>query len=120
MTEGRLHVDSMLVNIFSNYRNVKRFAGGNYNFMTSESRKPSPVFVRDATGLVRDVGFFDIVVYNMLPIAPGLTLALYLFWIPGAFPGGSLVWAMLIACFLAIFIATTFGLMSMAMPRIRL
>jgi len=85
--------------------------------MGQESRKKPTLFLREATGLVREVGFWDAVVYNILPLAPGICLAYWLFWIPGTFPGGSIVGAMLVACFFALFIASSFGILSMAMPR---
>jgi len=85
--------------------------------MAEKSGKKPTTFLRDATGLVREVGFWDAVVYNILPLAPGVCLAWYVFWIPGTFPGASLVWAMVAACIFALFIASSFGLLSMAMPR---
>jgi amino acid transporter len=85
--------------------------------MGVESKKKPAAFLREATGLVREVGFWDAVVYNILPLSPGICLAYWLFWIPGTFPGGSIVWAMIVACVLAMFIASSFGILSMAMPR---
>ncbi|MGA2239924.1 MAG: hypothetical protein ABSG74_12000 [Candidatus Bathyarchaeia archaeon] len=85
--------------------------------MAKESGKKPTLFAREATGLVREAGFWDTVVYNILPLAPGIILAYQLFWIPGTFPGGSIVGAMIMACVLAICIATPYGLLSMAMPR---
>jgi len=84
--------------------------------MATERKAPAP-FLREATGLVREVGFWDAVVYNILPLAPGVCLAYWLFWIPGTFPGGSIIWAMGVALILAMFIASSFGVLSMAMPR---
>lgn len=75
------------------------------------------LFVRKATGLVREVGFWDAIVYNILPLAPGVCLAWYVFWIPGTFPGASMIGAMVAACFFALFIASAFGILAMAMPR---
>jgi len=85
--------------------------------MGTESRRAPTPFLREATGLVREVGFFDTFVYNVLPLAPGICLAYWLFWIPGTFPGGNIIWAMLVALVLAICIASSYGILSMAMPR---
>ncbi len=85
--------------------------------MTAKNTKVPTPFLREATGLVREVGFWDAVVYNILPLAPGVCLAYWLFWIPGTFPGASVIGAMLVALVLALFIASSFGILSMAMPR---
>ena len=79
--------------------------------------RPDTLFVRKATGLVREVSFWDAVIYNILPLAPGVCLSWYVFWIPGTFPGASMIGAMLAAGFFALFIASAFGILSMAMPR---
>lgn len=73
--------------------------------------------LRKATGLVREAGFWDTVVYNMLPAAPGVVLAFYVFWLPGTFPGSSIPWAMVAACLATLFVASSFGLLALAMPR---
>ena len=76
-----------------------------------------PLYLRKATGLVREVSMGETVVYNMLAAVPGLILAFSIFWILGAFPGVNMVLGMIIAFVLAAFIATAFGLLAAAMPR---
>ncbi len=75
------------------------------------------LYLRKATGLVREISMSNIIVYNMLPAVPGLILAFSLFWILGAFPGVNMILGMVIAFVLGAFIATAFGLLAVAMPR---
>lgn len=75
------------------------------------------LYLRKATGLVREITTSQLIVYNILPAVPGLILAFSLFWILGAFPGVNMIWGMVIALVLATFISTAFGLMVVAMPR---
>jgi basic amino acid/polyamine antiporter, APA family len=75
------------------------------------------LYLRKATGLVREITMSNIIVYNMLPAVPGLILAFSLFWILGAFPGVNMLLGMVIALVLGAFIATAFGLLAVAMPR---
>ena len=75
------------------------------------------LYLRKATGLVREITMGQVIVFNMLPAVPGLILAFSLFWILGAFPGVNMIWGMVIAFILAAFIATAFGLLALAMPR---
>jgi APA family basic amino acid/polyamine antiporter len=81
------------------------------------TEKAETFLLRKATGLVREAGFWDAVVYNMLPAAPGVVLALYVFWLPGTFPGSSIPWAMVAACLATLFVSSSFGLLALAMPR---
>ncbi len=81
------------------------------------SEKAETFLLRKATGLVREAGFWDTVVYNMLPAAPGVVLAFYVFWLPGTFPGSSIPWAMVAACLATLFVSSSFGLLALAMPR---
>lgn len=52
-----------------------------------------PLYLRKATGLVREVSMGETVVYNMLAAVPGLILAFSIFWILGAFPGVNMLGA---------------------------
>jgi APA family basic amino acid/polyamine antiporter len=82
-----------------------------------EKSVSSGLYLRKATGLVREITMGQTIVYNMLPAVPGLVLAFSLFWILGAFPGVNMVLGMVIAFILGTFIATAFGLLAVAMPR---
>ena len=75
------------------------------------------LYLRKATGLVREITMGQVVVYNMLPAVPGLVLAFSIFWILGSFPGVNMIWGMVIALVLGAAIATAFGLLAVAMPR---
>ena len=75
------------------------------------------LYLRKATGLVREITMGQVVVFNMLPAVPGLVLAFSIFWILGAFPGVNMILGMVITLILAAFIATAFGLLAVAMPR---
>jgi amino acid transporter len=74
------------------------------------------VFVRDATGLVREISAFDAFIGNfgVINIPLGLltfTTAEFIF------PGGNMVWASLLATVLSIFPAFIYTLLTWAMPR---
>jgi len=79
------------------------------------AKKP-PVFVRDATGLTREISTFDAFIGNfgVINIPLGLityTTAQYIF------PGGDVVYASLIATVLCIFPALVYTLLTWSMPR---
>ena len=74
-------------------------------------------FVRNATGLVRDVSPVSATIFNILPAAPGIVLAISLFWILSVFPGGNIFVAIGLVSVIAAVFALTFGLLSAAMPR---
>jgi amino acid transporter len=75
------------------------------------------LYLRKATGLVREISMGEALIYNVLPAVPGLILAWSFFWIIGAFPGVSMIGGMVIAAVLAVGIAVAFGLLAAAMPR---
>jgi APA family basic amino acid/polyamine antiporter len=88
--------------------------------MTKESKMAQlegKLFVRNATGLVRDVSPVSQTIFNILPAAPGIVLAISLFWILAVFPGGSIFLALALVVPIAAVFALTFGLLSQAMPR---
>ncbi len=85
---------------------------------SNEEKGAAPgLYLRKATGLVREITMGQVIVFNMLPAVPGLILAFSLFWILGAFPGVNMILGMVITLILAVFIATAFGLLAVAMPR---
>jgi len=75
------------------------------------------LYLRKATGLVREVGAGETIIFNILAAVPGLILAWAMFWILGAFPGVDMLWGIVISGFFAVGIAVAFGLMAVAMPR---
>lgn len=75
------------------------------------------LYVRRATGLVRDISPFSATLYNMLPTAPGVGLAISVFWVLGTYQGGHMIAAFWITGLIALAIALPFALLSMTMPR---
>jgi len=76
------------------------------------------VFTRDATGLVRNISWFDGLFMNMGTSGPvGYAVAYTIAWVPAAFPGANLVVTILLGTLLSFSIVATYGLFSAAMPR---
>jgi APA family basic amino acid/polyamine antiporter len=86
---------------------------------TTKSSQPAGggLFLRKATGLVREVSLGEAIIFNILPAVPGLILAWSMFWILGAFPGVNMLWGTIIAGLLCLGICVAYGLLSVAMPR---
>jgi APA family basic amino acid/polyamine antiporter len=77
-----------------------------------------PVFTRKSTGLVREVGLFDMTVFNAVstsPIGAALVFALFALVV---FPRGNPYIAFVVALILSLLVSTTFALLSAAIPRI--
>lgn len=77
-----------------------------------------PIYTRKATGLVREVGLVDQMVFNATstsPIGAGLVFALFAL---AVFPRGNPYIALAVAIMLAVLVSTTFALLSAAIPRI--
>lgn len=85
------------------------------------SRPPEgdlPVFSRKATGLVREIGMLDQVLFNAAstnPIGAALVFGLFTLIL---FPRSNFYVGILIALFAGIFVWTTFALLTAAIPRI--
>src|SRR3954463_8885484 len=74
------------------------------------------VFVRKATGLVRGWSTRDAFIYATFSINL-VTLGLYIFGYAPFIPGGSLVWAVLLAGFYLVVQGITYASLIAAMPR---
>ncbi|HXY82969.1 MAG TPA: amino acid permease [Candidatus Saccharimonadales bacterium] len=74
-------------------------------------------FLRDATGLVRQVGAFDSWIYGVMAISLGFGIALVFTLGPATFPGGSILLAIAIFAALMIFKDFLYAQMGTAMPR---
>jgi APA family basic amino acid/polyamine antiporter len=81
---------------------------------TTAPGKPE-VFTRRASGLVRVMSPYSAFAYNILTM--GLIFPWTYLWAPGAFPGGSLVWGIILAMVLEIPIALAYVWLSTALPR---
>ncbi len=85
--------------------------------MTSEVSAQRGLYVRKATGLVREVSPASAMWFNVLTAVPGLGLGVSVFYILGTYPGGHIETAYLMIGVLAIAIALPFALLTMIMPR---
>ncbi|MBM4423968.1 MAG: APC family permease [Chloroflexi bacterium] len=84
--------------------------------MTMAGTATTPeVFTRKASGLVRVMSPYSAFVYNILTM--GLIFPWTYLWAPGALPGGSLVWGILLATLIEIPIAFAYVWLSTALPR---
>jgi APA family basic amino acid/polyamine antiporter len=81
----------------------------------SQARGPR-VFTRAATGLVREAGWFDALVYNVNFISIGLMVALMFLYMP-SYGGVSLPLSLLFCALLALPTAATYGMLAAIMPR---
>jgi amino acid transporter len=75
------------------------------------------VFVRQATGLVREVSPFSTFVFNMAGQPTAAFIATTMFWTWALWPGGNIYLALLFALIVSLVIAVVFGLFSSAIPR---
>jgi amino acid transporter len=77
----------------------------------------SGLFVRNATGMVREVSQLSASILNFIPGSPTQALAAGLFFAFAAFPGGNFLLGLLLVAPMVLSFAYAFGLMSSAMPR---
>jgi basic amino acid/polyamine antiporter, APA family len=82
---------------------------------TAESS--SGLFVRNATGLVREVKPWQAMAINFITGAPPFVIAIALLGALSGFPGGNFFVATLITIPLALAVVYTFGLLTAAIPR---
>lgn len=82
----------------------------------SESKEPTRVFARTASGLTRSVGAYDAMMYNMVNMGV-LFVFIYTVWGAGLYPGVHLPTTMLIALPMSIIMGILYVLLSAAMPR---
>lgn len=75
------------------------------------------MFVRNATGLVREVSPLSAATFNIYAGAPGLTLAVSVFWVLAAYPGAHIISAYWLTGLIALVVALPFAFLSTAMPR---
>ena len=75
------------------------------------------LFVRNATGLVREVKPWQAMAINFITGAPPFVIAIALFSALSGFPGGNFLLAIGITIPLALSVVYTFGFLSAAIPR---
>ena len=78
--------------------------------------KPSPVFLREATGLVREVGFLETVGLNISLNLFGIGIFVILSTI-SLFPGGDPVIGTLLSVLIFVPLAAIYAMMTASMPR---
>jgi hypothetical protein len=78
---------------------------------------PPGLFVRNATGLVREVKPWQAMAINFITGAPPFVIAIALLGALSGFPGGNFFVATLITIPLALAVVYTFGLLTAAIPR---
>jgi basic amino acid/polyamine antiporter, APA family len=78
---------------------------------------PTGTYARKATGLVREVSPFSTFVFNMAGQPTAVFLAISVFFLLGAFPGGSIWLGLAMALVVAIAICVCYGLFTSAIPR---
>lgn len=80
-------------------------------------RAPRGVFLREATGLVREAGWLDILIFASLNISWGLSAWWYFLWGPYFAPGGNLHLGVLLTTVPMIFGALSWALLVTIAPR---
>jgi amino acid transporter len=83
--------------------------------VTTAAASTPEVFTRKASGLVRVMSPHSAFVYNILTM--GLIFPWTYLWAPGALPGGSLFWGIILATLIEIPIAFAYVWLSTALPR---
>ena len=85
--------------------------------MSGSGQRSGPrVFTRAATGLVREAGLLDALVYNVNFISIGLMVALMFLYMP-SYGGVSLPLSLVLCALLALPTAATYGMLAAIMPR---
>lgn len=84
--------------------------------MSTETSRPQ-LFARKASGLIREFGFFDTFVFNVIGYALGLVLAITPFFAGALFPGANIFLILVVGTILTVFNGLTYSLLSGAMPR---
>jgi APA family basic amino acid/polyamine antiporter len=75
------------------------------------------LFVRQSTGLVREVSPLSTLIFNMAGQPTAALLASSIFWTMAVFPGANIYLALFLTFLVATSITVTFGLISTAIPR---
>lgn len=89
--------------------------GGGADAESGQRRGPR-VFTRAATGLVREAGLFDALIYNVNFISIGLMVALIFLYMP-SYGGVNLPLSLVFCALLALPTAATYGMLAAIMPR---
>src|SRR5947209_6681684 len=75
------------------------------------------IFVRQATGLVREANMLDLMVFNICG-SVGIVFVTGLFWAYSVFPRTNMLWAIVIGGVLCSFMWACWALLAATMPRV--
>jgi APA family basic amino acid/polyamine antiporter len=75
------------------------------------------LFVREATGLTKDIRPRDIFIYNTNNQNIGIGVAFVILLVPALYPGASMLWGTLLSCLIALPMATVYAYFATVMPR---
>lgn len=85
---------------------------------STSSPAPAPrLFARKATGLVRQAGVFDVLVYNVNFISIGLMVLFLFLFVPAFYPGANLTVTTIAAFVMVLPTSLVFAMLAAAMPR---
>jgi len=76
-----------------------------------------PLFQRASSGLVREGGTFDTLIYNIQFITPGLAITIMLLFLPAFYPGLNLYAALLIGVAVCLPTTIVYAMLSATIPR---
>lgn len=79
-------------------------------------QKPS-VFVREATGLVRELSPLDVLMFGIVGVTPGVTMVLFYVYIPYLYPGVNMTIGVIGAIIVSLIFGATYYMLSASMPR---
>jgi len=75
------------------------------------------VFVREATGLVKNLSSIDVLFLGIVGITPGVTMVLFYVYIPFLYPSVDMTTAVIGAIVVSLIFGATYYLLSASMPR---
>ena len=75
------------------------------------------VFVREATGLVRNLSPIDALMLGIVGITPGANMTLFYLYIAFLYPGANVGWGVVGAIPISLIFGATYWLLAVAMPR---
>jgi amino acid transporter len=75
------------------------------------------VFLRKATGLVREAGLVDVLTLNIFNMSVGFTVMYITMWGPISYPGGDLVTGTILCSIIGIILALGWAILGISVPR---
>jgi amino acid transporter len=81
------------------------------------SESSNPIFLRESSGFVRGFNWWDVLVFNILGYATGLSLATNPTILGGLYPDAEIYWVLIFGVILSIFSGLNYGLFAAFIPR---